>query len=70
MPAELGRADLETLVQRIADRIDATPPAARERLLVKAFLLLADRHGDVDAAIRSVDDAAECGDVRGRGRKP
>jgi hypothetical protein len=66
----MSRADLETLVQRIADRVDATPPAERERLLVKALMLLADRHGDVDAAIRSLEEAAQCGGVPGRGRKP
>lgn len=66
----LGRADLEMLVQRIADRIDSTPPGDRERLLVKAFMLLADRHGDVDAASQSLEEAALCGNVPGRGRKP
>lgn len=65
---KLGRADLEMLVQRIADRIDATPPGDRERLLVKAFMLLADRHGDVGAAVQSLEEAALCGGVPGRGR--
>src|ERR1700761_6064370 len=57
----LDRASLETLVQRLAERLDDTAPEARERLLVKAFMLLAERHGDLDLAIGSLDDAAKCG---------
>ncbi len=57
----LERAALETLVQRLAERIDRTAPGEREKLLVKAFMLLAERQGDLDLAVNSLDDAAECG---------
>jgi hypothetical protein len=54
----LGRAGLEALFPRLAEHIDRTPPAARERFLAKAFLLLADAHGGLDVALRCLDDAA------------
>ena len=56
--AGLGRAGLETLFPRLADHIDRTPPAARERFLTKAFLLLADAHGGLDVVLRCLDEAA------------
>lgn len=65
---ELGRAGLETLFPKLAEYIDATPPAARERFLVKAFLLLADAHGQLDVALRCLDDAQASAAQAGRGR--
>lgn len=56
--AGLGREGLETLFPKLAEHIDATPPDARERFLVKAFLLLADAYGNADAALRCLDEAA------------
>lgn len=64
---ELGRDGLEALFPKLAEHIDATPPAARERFLVKAFLLLADTHGDLDAALRCLDDARASAAQAGRG---
>lgn len=57
----LGRDGLERLIQRLAERIDATAPDRRERFLTKAFMLLADRHGHLDSALASLDDAARHG---------
>ncbi len=54
----LGRDGLETLFPRLAQQIDAVPREARERFLVKAFLLLADKHGDVATAISCLEEAA------------
>ena len=51
----------------LAEHLDATAPGGRERFLAKAFLLLADTHGDVDAAIRALWGAAETAVVAGRG---
>jgi len=63
----LGREGLEALFPRLAGHLDLQSPAARERFLVKAFLLLADAGGDADAALWSLDAAAAAGDVPGRG---
>ena len=65
--AGLGREGLEALFPRLAGHLDLQTPAARERYLVKAFLLLADAGGDADAALWSLDAAAVSGDVPGRG---
>lgn len=62
----LGREGLEALFPRLAEHIDATPPPARERFLVKAFLLLADGGGDLDRALRCLEQAA-VQPVTGRG---
>jgi hypothetical protein len=68
MPSsELGRDGLEALFPKLAEHIDATPPAARERFLVKAFLLLADTHGDLATALRCLDDARASAAQAGRG---
>ncbi len=64
---ELGRAGLEALFPKLAEHIDATPPAARERFLAKAFLLLADAHGGLDTALRCLDDARASAAPGGRG---
>lgn len=64
----LGRDGLERLFPRLAEVIDATPAKARERLLAKAFLLLADIHGDVDAALRSLDEAVTSSNIDERRR--
>jgi hypothetical protein len=69
-PAGLGRDGLERLFPHLAQRLDATPGEGRERLLVKAFLLLADAHGDIDDALWSLDEAAACGVENGRAPKP
>lgn len=65
--AGLGREGLEALFPKLAEHIDAVPPAARERFLAKAFLLLADACGDLDAALRSLNGAAASAAVTGRG---
>ncbi len=71
MPSpDLGRAGLEALFPKLADHIDATPPAARERFLVKAFLLLADAQGDLGLALRCLDDARASTVHAGRGTPP
>lgn len=58
MPSpELGRAGLEALFPKLAEHIDATPPAGRERFLAKAFLLLADAQGDLDTVLRCLAEA-------------
>lgn len=67
LSSELGRAGLEALFPKLAEHIDATPPPARERFLVKAFLLLADAHGQLDAALRCLDDARASTAHEGRG---
>lgn len=54
----LGREGLETLFPRLAQLIDATPLALRERFLVKAFLLLAEESGDLDGTLRCLEQAA------------
>lgn len=64
---ELGRGGLEALFPKLAEHIDATPPAARERFLVKAFLLLADAHGRLDTALKCLDDAKASAAHAGRG---
>ena len=63
----LGREGLEALFPKLAEQIDAVPPAARERFLVKAFLLLAEAHGQTDVALRCLDEAAHVPDDGGPG---
>jgi hypothetical protein len=63
----LGRDGMEALFPSVAGHIDAMPPAARERFLMKAFLLMADTHGDLEAALRALETAARSGSVEGRG---
>src|SRR4051812_25234735 len=62
MPSQLetglGRNGLEALFPKLAEHIDHTPPGTRERFLVKAVLLLAEAHGNLDVALRCLDDAA------------
>lgn len=65
--AGLGREGLEALFPRLAEHIDRVPPAARERFLVKAFLLLADAAGNLDVAVRCLDDASASIVSAGRG---
>lgn len=65
--AGLGRDGLEALFPKLAEHIDRTPPAARERFLVKAFLLLADAGGDLEIAVRCLDDASAAIASAGRG---
>lgn len=63
----LDRDGLETLFPTLADRLDAIATDMREVFLLKAFLLLADAHGDVRTAIACLEEAAASGHVPGRG---
>ena len=65
--AGLGRDGLEALFPALAHYVDCTPPAARERFLAKAFLLLADAGGSLDVALRCLKDAQSSTVAEGRG---
>lgn len=51
----------ERLLPHLIDRLDGIHADARESLLTKAFLLLADAHGDVTTAIACIEEAAGAG---------
>ena len=67
MGSGLGPDGLEVLFPALAEHLDATAPGQRERFLAKAFLLLAEIHGDADAAIRALRESAATAVVAGRG---
>ncbi|MGP9820213.1 hypothetical protein ACTZWW_09365 [Salinarimonas sp. NSM] len=48
----------ERLLPHLNARLDGTHEEGREPLLLKAFLLLADAHGDLGTALRCLEEAA------------
>lgn len=58
---------METVFPHLADRLDGVGQDMRETFLVKAFLLLADAHGDVRTALECLEEAATSGHAPGRG---
>jgi hypothetical protein len=63
----LDRNGLEALFPMLADRLDTIAGDMREVFLIKAFLLLADAHGDARTALACLEEAATSGHVPGRG---
>jgi hypothetical protein len=62
----LSRDNMELLFQSIAEHIDKQPPQTRTRFMCKAFLLLAESAGQVDAALGALEEAAKTSNVPGR----
>jgi hypothetical protein len=56
----------EAVFPHLADRLDAVGDEMREVFLVKAFLLLADAHGDARTALECLEEAATSGHASGR----
>ena len=52
-------AQIETVYDALAIRLDAAGPARRDLFLAKLVLLLARDLGDVDSVLRRIDDAAQ-----------
>lgn len=53
------------VLRALSDRLEGIDEEMRETLLTKAFLLLADAHGDLETVLACVEEAAAhalCGD--------
>jgi|GEM_PF-2491188 len=59
--------ETQSVFPHLADRLDAVGEEMREVFLVKAFLLLADAHGDTRTVLDCLDEAATSGHARGPG---
>ncbi|GGK49649.1 hypothetical protein [Salinarimonas ramus] len=58
---ERGRGTAQALMPHLSDRLDTIPEDHRESMLVKAYLLLAEAHGDLATAVACLEDAARIG---------
>ncbi|MGJ3263010.1 MAG: hypothetical protein ACFE0R_07225 [Salinarimonas sp.] len=56
-----GGSATNRLLSHLSTRLDGLDAEVRESLLVKAFMLLADAHGDVATAITCLEEAASSG---------
>lgn len=52
---------IEAIFPHLSERLEAVGEEMREVFLVKAFLLLADAHGDVRTALSCLEEAATSG---------
>lgn len=62
-----GGDSADVVFPHLTDRLDAVGEEMREVFLVKAFLLLADAHGDVRTVLDCLEEAATSGHAPRRG---